>query len=208
MIPEIHEEIFDHLDPIDSACLGLTCKIFYKIHRKRHRTVTLNKISLSPPHALHYRLQQWIGPLYAFDYLSTKFRPARKLRHRSFLDRKRVSLYKEREQIDVDIQNTWVVTLKNPEFAVLTRVSKLFPGKSIELEKVDDCVIVIEVVDTVTEDDPTEEDSTKKKSAEKKPFDMHTERKIEHVFDLIEERIAIGFVLDKGAAWVDWWGSS
>ncbi|KAG7286357.1 hypothetical protein NEMBOFW57_008666 [Staphylotrichum longicolle] len=38
---EIHYSIMDFLDPIDSACLGLTNKRFYTIHRKLHGTVPL-----------------------------------------------------------------------------------------------------------------------------------------------------------------------
>lgn len=31
-IPDIHLAIFDHLDPVTSTCLGLTCKHFYRLH--------------------------------------------------------------------------------------------------------------------------------------------------------------------------------
>jgi hypothetical protein len=39
---EIHMAIFDWLDPIDSACLGLTNKHFYAVHRRMHGTVPLS----------------------------------------------------------------------------------------------------------------------------------------------------------------------
>jgi len=38
---ELHFSIMDFLDPIDSACLGLTNKHFYAIHRRMHGTVAL-----------------------------------------------------------------------------------------------------------------------------------------------------------------------
>lgn len=39
--PEVHLCIFDLLDPASSACLGVTCKKFYAIHRQRHGSVKL-----------------------------------------------------------------------------------------------------------------------------------------------------------------------
>ena len=38
---DVHYAIFDFLDPIDSACMGLTNKHFYAIHRRMHGTVPL-----------------------------------------------------------------------------------------------------------------------------------------------------------------------
>ncbi|KUJ10956.1 uncharacterized protein LY89DRAFT_723462 [Mollisia scopiformis] len=40
--PEILLMIFDHLDPVSSTCLGVTCKNFYPIHRAIHGTVGLS----------------------------------------------------------------------------------------------------------------------------------------------------------------------
>lgn len=40
--PELHFAIFDFLEDIDSACLGLTSKHFYVIHRRLHGTVPLS----------------------------------------------------------------------------------------------------------------------------------------------------------------------
>lgn len=39
---ELHYAIFDFLDPIDSACLGLTSKHYYSIHRRLHGSVPLS----------------------------------------------------------------------------------------------------------------------------------------------------------------------
>ncbi|KAF5593820.1 hypothetical protein FPCIR_5147 [Fusarium pseudocircinatum] len=39
---ELHYTIFDHLDPIDSVCFGLTNSNFYDIHRRLHGTVPLS----------------------------------------------------------------------------------------------------------------------------------------------------------------------
>ncbi|KAK1480041.1 F-box domain-containing protein [Colletotrichum cuscutae] len=38
---ELHYAIFDHLDPIDSTCFGLTNSHFYDIHRRMHGPVPL-----------------------------------------------------------------------------------------------------------------------------------------------------------------------
>ncbi|KAF3760864.1 hypothetical protein M406DRAFT_47368 [Cryphonectria parasitica EP155] len=40
--PELHFAIFDHLDPIDATCLGLTSSHFYSIHRRMHGPVPLS----------------------------------------------------------------------------------------------------------------------------------------------------------------------
>ncbi|OLN85568.1 hypothetical protein CCHL11_05866 [Colletotrichum chlorophyti] len=39
---ELHYAIFDHLDPIDSTCLGLTNSHFYNIHLRMHGVVPLS----------------------------------------------------------------------------------------------------------------------------------------------------------------------
>ncbi|KAF6831032.1 f-box domain-containing protein [Colletotrichum plurivorum] len=45
---ELHWTIFDYLDPIDSACLGLTNSHFYDIHRHRHGAVPLSSHRTGP----------------------------------------------------------------------------------------------------------------------------------------------------------------
>ncbi|KAL0942430.1 f-box domain-containing protein [Colletotrichum truncatum] len=45
---ELHYAIFDHLDPIDSACLGLTNSHFYDIHRRMHGIVPLSSHRSGP----------------------------------------------------------------------------------------------------------------------------------------------------------------
>jgi hypothetical protein len=42
LAPEIHLLLIDILDPVSSTCLGLTCKVFYNLHRARHGTVPLH----------------------------------------------------------------------------------------------------------------------------------------------------------------------
>jgi hypothetical protein len=39
---ELHYAVFDFLDPMDSACLGLTSRHFYAIHRRLHGTIPLS----------------------------------------------------------------------------------------------------------------------------------------------------------------------
>ena len=41
MPTDIHLELFRHLSPTTSACLGLTCKAFYGIHWSLHVKVAL-----------------------------------------------------------------------------------------------------------------------------------------------------------------------
>jgi hypothetical protein len=38
---DVHVELFRHLSPTSSACLGLTCKTLYTIHWSRHGKVPL-----------------------------------------------------------------------------------------------------------------------------------------------------------------------
>ncbi|KAE8442802.1 hypothetical protein EG329_002835 [Mollisiaceae sp. DMI_Dod_QoI] len=52
---DIHFKIFDLLCPVNSTCLGLTCKQFYEIHRKFHRKVSLMLRSSSSGQALDGR---------------------------------------------------------------------------------------------------------------------------------------------------------
>ncbi|KAF9882150.1 F-box domain-containing protein [Colletotrichum karsti] len=45
---ELHYTIFDYLDPIDSACLGVTNTHFYDIHRRMHGSVPLSSHRTGP----------------------------------------------------------------------------------------------------------------------------------------------------------------
>ncbi|KAE9382074.1 hypothetical protein N431DRAFT_458614 [Stipitochalara longipes BDJ] len=48
---DVIREIFDHLHPIHSACLGLTCKALYPIHWSLHPKLVLHS-SATVPHAV------------------------------------------------------------------------------------------------------------------------------------------------------------
>jgi hypothetical protein len=64
-IPELRLAVFDHLDPVTSTCLGLTCKSFYKIHRSYHSKVRLNQEVRSMDgrrYLLHEILRKWVPP--------------------------------------------------------------------------------------------------------------------------------------------------
>lgn len=50
---ELHYAIFDHLDPIDATCLGLTNSHFYDVHRRMHGTVPLS-VRRSGPNELEW----------------------------------------------------------------------------------------------------------------------------------------------------------
>jgi hypothetical protein len=78
--PEIHLLIFDYIDsPVASACLGLTCKAFYKIHRARRGRVSLRDyIIYGLPEKdcltnLGLLLKNCIPSHLAFDYKDGKF---------------------------------------------------------------------------------------------------------------------------------------
>lgn len=65
--PEIHYKFFDILDRVGSVCLGLTCKEFYEIHRRKNMKVRLweqcDTLLRSPDgFALHVLLRGWIPP--------------------------------------------------------------------------------------------------------------------------------------------------
>jgi hypothetical protein len=77
--PELHLEIFKHLDPVSSTCLGLTCKGFYLIHKQLHGVVGLREII--PVYWRRYQswgftrlgalLNKWASPDYYFHYWSS-----------------------------------------------------------------------------------------------------------------------------------------
>ena len=60
-------EILDYLDPIDSTCLGLTCKTMYFAHLARYGKAWQNNMLLSNRAVrmeLFRRLRSWMGPEY------------------------------------------------------------------------------------------------------------------------------------------------
>lgn len=61
---ELKLMICEFLGPVESTCLGLTCKIFYSIHRSLQGTVKLMKLggSEEAPKHLHEFLTAWMGP--------------------------------------------------------------------------------------------------------------------------------------------------
>ncbi|OHW91161.1 putative F-box domain-containing protein [Colletotrichum incanum] len=48
MPPEVHHMIMDFLDAIDSTCLALTNRYFYKLHRRRNGSVSLSTVRQGP----------------------------------------------------------------------------------------------------------------------------------------------------------------
>ena len=54
MPPELHLQLFRHLDPVTSTCLGLTCATVYQIHWNIRGKVTL---CTSPEETLYWRRQ-------------------------------------------------------------------------------------------------------------------------------------------------------
>jgi hypothetical protein len=67
--PEIHLSIFDNLDPASSACLGLTNKRFYPMHRSAHPRVGLYEGTEQP---LWVSLKDWTPPDLVLDWESER----------------------------------------------------------------------------------------------------------------------------------------
>jgi hypothetical protein len=67
--PELHLSIFDNLDPVSSACLGLTSKKFYPMHRSAHRKVGLYQGAEQP---LHVLLKDWTPSDLVLDWESER----------------------------------------------------------------------------------------------------------------------------------------
>jgi len=64
-------KLFEKLDPVTSACLGLTCKSFYDTHRSLHGRVPLQDLVWIPAttsrpsslHSLKGLIADWMAPL-------------------------------------------------------------------------------------------------------------------------------------------------
>lgn len=72
--------ILDHLDLIQSTCLGLTCKSFHSIHWALHGPVRLGTITVCERFAflsvwhLYEMIRQWMAPKYQWDEHYETFR--------------------------------------------------------------------------------------------------------------------------------------
>jgi hypothetical protein len=78
--PEIHLLLFDFIDsPVTSACLGLTCKAFYPIHREKHGVVPLDKATCYDLSGdikfinLALLIKNWVPSHLAYDFKDKKF---------------------------------------------------------------------------------------------------------------------------------------
>jgi hypothetical protein len=89
---EIEHLIFERLDRVSSACLGLTCKRFYKTHFSLNPRVKLIAFCPLPPDVdsgfhLYEMLGEWMGPDMWFDIWGLRY--CRKSRAENELLRKR-----------------------------------------------------------------------------------------------------------------------
>jgi hypothetical protein len=79
---EVHLKIFKHLSPVSSACLGVTCRALYRIHRSLHRRVRLDRDDPDTNARLSYLLEYWMTPLVLWSKGETvKFVTVREFRH-------------------------------------------------------------------------------------------------------------------------------
>jgi hypothetical protein len=68
---DVHSKLFETLDAVTSACLGLTCKSFYSTHRPLHWSVPLQDLVWIPAttsrpsslHSLKGLISDWMAPL-------------------------------------------------------------------------------------------------------------------------------------------------
>jgi hypothetical protein len=97
--PEIHNLIFQLLDPVTSTCLGITCKTFYGIHRSFHGSVSLATGSSinNRDVSLHELLENWVCqglPLrqqisLVYSPIANKFQDIENITHIFEIDRKK-----------------------------------------------------------------------------------------------------------------------
>jgi len=81
--PEIHLSLFDTLDPISSACLGLSSTQFYPMHRAANpRTKLYDTHSSGMP--LCYLLKDWAPKDMVLDWGSEKLRKKEKEKERGY----------------------------------------------------------------------------------------------------------------------------
>jgi hypothetical protein len=94
--PELHLSIFDNLDPVSSACLGLTTKKFYPLHRSAHRKVGLYQGAEQP---LHELLKNWKPKDLVLDWESEKL-----------VSRERLEILEEVRRRERDRRAQWIHT--------------------------------------------------------------------------------------------------
>lgn len=70
---ELKLNIFETLDRASSACLGLSSRKLYPLHRSVHKNVGLYEQSPDSQVPLAFRLKDWMPKDYALDWQSEKF---------------------------------------------------------------------------------------------------------------------------------------
>jgi len=101
---EIKLQVFEFLNQVDSACLGLSQKAFYGIHREIHGSVSLEASTTDEEgnvRRLHELLHWWVGPDLLFGGNSPggprKFELKEVSRWRGVLEMARRSRERERQ---------------------------------------------------------------------------------------------------------------
>jgi len=97
-----HLDLFKQLSPITSACLGLTCKVFYGIHWSLHGKVGLEEEDEQSNSCLAFSLQSWIAPLVLSGHAGIpKFIPveAVKLQREEFPKEERLAIAEYWERV-------------------------------------------------------------------------------------------------------------
>jgi hypothetical protein len=86
---ELHLKIFKYLPRISSACLGVTCKVLYRIHWSIHGRVQLEDEDDDANGRFPFLLQYWMTPLVLLCHAGTaKFVTVEKLRVRRQQDQR------------------------------------------------------------------------------------------------------------------------
>lgn len=70
---ELKLNIMETLDPASSACLGLSSRNLYPLHRSVHNKVGLYEQSQGSKVPLAFKLRDWVPKDYALDWQSEKF---------------------------------------------------------------------------------------------------------------------------------------
>jgi hypothetical protein len=65
--------IMSNLDPVSSACYGLSSRNIYPLHRSRHGRVGLYEQSVDRGLPLAFKLREWVGDGVRLDWETERF---------------------------------------------------------------------------------------------------------------------------------------
>ncbi|RFU25442.1 hypothetical protein B7463_g10896, partial [Scytalidium lignicola] len=100
--PELKLNIIETLDPVSSACLGLSSRKLYPLHRSVHKKVGLYEQSQESKVPLAFKLRDWMPNDYVLDWQGERF--VRKERLAELEEKRR----RERERYWDERKRLWV----------------------------------------------------------------------------------------------------